>query len=336
MRFHDPHLLGLLALLPLWAGWRWHRARRAPALRLGHAAQYAALPDTWRSRVARHLPWLRVLILALLLLALARPQSIEREVTRQREGVDLMLVLDLSTSMLAEDAQADAMRGNRLTMARAVLADFLKGRPGDRIGLVAFAARPYPAAPLTLDHAWLQATIARLQPGDIEDGTALGDAILMALNRLRGKPGQRSKPGRAIILVTDGRDNAGGTAPELAAAAAKALGIRIHSVGIGARGQALIPVDDPFGGTHYRPVRADLDEAMLRRIAHLTGGVYFRADDRAALARVFREIDTLEKAPIQEKVYDAHREWYPFLLLGALALGLIELTARAVLLRRLP
>lgn len=334
MRFHDPHLLWLLLLLPFWAWWRWRRTRQAPALRLGHAALFAALPDTWRVRLARLLPLPRLLALVLIVLALARPQDVEHETTRHSEGVDLMLALDLSTSMLAEDAQADQPRENRLTMAQAVLADFLKGRPGDRIGLIAFAARPYPAAPLTLDHAWLQAAAGRLRAGDIEDGTALGDAILLALNRLRGKPGQRG--GKAIIVVTDGRNNAGTTSPELAAAAARTLGIRIHSVGIGSRGVAVIPMADPLGGTRYRQVQVDLDENTLREIATVSGGVYFRADDRNALTRVFQEIDRLEKGPIEEKVTFSYRERYPLFLLGALALGLMELALRAVFLRRLP
>ncbi len=334
MSFHDPYILWLLLLPPLWAWWLWRQERRAPALRLGHAAQFAALPDTWRVRLARQFPLLRLLTLVLIVLALARPQDIERETTRRGEGVDLMLALDLSTSMLAEDVQAGARRGNRLTMAQAVLSDFLKGRTGDRIGLVAFAARPYSAAPLTLDHAWLQAAAARLRAGDIEDGTALGDAMLMALNRLRGKPGKQR--GKAIILVTDGRNNAGATSPELAAAAARTLGIRIHSVGIGSRGAAVIPMADPLGGTRYRQVQVDLDESTLREIAAVTGGVYFRADDRNALTRVFQEIDRLEKGSIEEKVTYSYREWYPLFLLGALALGLMELALRAVLLRRLP
>jgi Ca-activated chloride channel family protein len=342
MRFQDPHYLYLLLLLPFWMLWLQHRARRAPTLRLGHESQIVALPDTWRSLSARSLPLLQALLLALALLALARPQSIEQESTVRSEGVDLMLALDLSTSMLAEDAQAAPPRKNRLTMAQDVLAAFLHGRPGDRIGLVAFAARPYSASPLTLDHAWLQSTVARLRTGDIEDGTALGDAIFAAINRLRGKPEQtreqqakRAKH-QAIVLVTDGRSNAGIGTPMMAAAAAKALGIRIHCIGIGSRGAAVMPMADPFGGVVYREVKADLDENTLREIAATTGGSYFRADDRAMLARVFQQIDRLEKAPIEEKVRLAYRELYPLFLLGALALGLVELTLRATLLRGLP
>ena len=183
----------------------------------------------------------------------------------------------------------------------------------------------------------------QLQAGAIEDGTALGDAILAALNRLRvstaGRVSNRTglaPKSQAIILITDGRSNAGTVAPETAAAAARALGIRIHAIGIGSRGPVVIPMDDPMGGTIYRRVQADLDENTLREIATSTGGSYFRADDGTSLTRVFRDIDRLEKRPMEEKVFFTYRELFPELLFGVLALGLIELTLRSTLLRTLP
>ncbi len=343
MKFHDPQLLYLLLLLLPWALLRHSRDRRVSALPMANADQLAALPDTFRVRFARYLPSLRFILLVLAILALARPQMIEREAKVISEGVDLIVALDLSTSMLAEDLAGGAARKNRLAMAKAVLADFLRGRQGDRVGLLAFAARPYPAAPLTLDHEWLQATVGQLQAGAIEDGTALGDAILAALNRLRvstaGRVSNRTglaPKSQAIILITDGRSNAGTVAPETAAAAARALGIRIHAIGIGSRGPVVIPMDDPMGGTIYRRVQADLDENTLREIATSTGGSYFRADDGTSLTRVFRDIDRLEKRPMEEKVFFTYRELFPELLFGVLALGLIELTLRSTLLRTLP
>lgn len=343
MKFHDPQLLYLLLLLLPWALLRRSRDRRVSALPMANADHLAALPDTFRVRFARYLPSLRFILLVLAILALARPQMIERETKVISEGVDLIVALDLSTSMLAEDIAGGAARKNRLAMAKAVLADFLRGRQGDRVGLLAFAARPYPAAPLTLDHEWLQATVAQLQAGAIEDGTALGDAILAALNRLRvstaGRVSNRTglaPKSQAIILITDGRSNAGTVAPETAAAAARALGIRIHAIGIGSRGPVVIPMDDPMGGTIYRRVQADLDENTLREIATSTGGSYFRADDGTSLTRVFRDIDRLEKRPMEEKVFFTYRELFPELLFGVLALGLIELTLRSTLLRTLP
>lgn len=345
MRFHDPQWLLLLLVLLPWALLRRRQTRGTPALPMADGAQIRALPDTLRARCGRCLPYLRLLLLALAILALARPQMVERETTVRSEGVDLVVALDLSSSMLAEDLRGSQTgkgeaRQNRLTMAKAVLADFVRSRRGDRIGLVAFAARPYPAAPLTLDHEWLLEAVARLQTGAIEDGTAIGDAILAALNRLRAKPAQNPSQdqarSQAVILITDGRSNAGATTPMTAAAAAKALGIRIHAIGIGSRGPAVIPIDDPLGGTLYRQVQADLDEPVLRGIAATTGGSYFRADDRGSLERVVREIDRLEKRPIEEKVFFNYRELFPMLLLAVLALGMAELVLRTTLLRRLP
>lgn len=292
----------------------------------------AVLPETFRTRCATHLPLLRLLMLALAILALARPQAVERETIVRSEGVDLVVVLDLSTSMLAEELGAPQPRKNRLMMAKEVLAEFLNARQGDRVGLVVFAGRPYRAAPLTLDHEWLRETIADLKPGVVEDGTALGDALMAAVNRLRGQAANS----RAVILLTDGRNNAGNSEPGLAAATARAMGIRVHAIGIGARGPVVVPTDHPLTGTMYRRVDADLDEAMLRNIATTTGGVYFRADDGRVLAEVFRQIDRLEKRPVEEKVQFTYREWFPALLLGMLTLGVLELCLATTLLRRLP
>jgi len=332
MRFHDPAILLLLPFLVTLALLIRYRERRRPALPFSGSVGMETLPDTLRSRLARFLPYLRIPVLALAIIALARPQAVERETKVQSQGIDLVVALDLSTSMLAEDLRGKGKRENRLTMAKGVLRDFIRDRRGDRIGLVAFAARPYPAAPLTLDHDWLQRAIDRLDADAIEDGTALGDAILAALNRLRGKPANS----RAVILITDGRSNAGTTSTGLATAAARALGIRVHAIGIGSRGPAVIPVASPLGGTTYRQVDADLDETTLQEIAGATGGSYFRADDRDVLVRVFREIDRLEKRPIEEKVFFTFRELYPPLLLTALAFLLAELVLRHTLLRRLP
>jgi Ca-activated chloride channel homolog len=331
MRFHDP---GILLLLPLIVALALliRRLERRPAFAFSCGAALEVLPETVRSRLAPLPTYLRLLVLALAIVALARPQAVERETKRQSRGIDLVVALDLSTSMLSEELQAKGKGENRLAMAKAVLRDFIRGRSGDRIGLVAFAARPYPAAPLTLDHGWLQTAIERLDVGAIEDGTALGDAILAALNRLRDKPANS----RAVILITDGRSNAGTASPGLASSAAKALGIRVHAIGIGSRGPAVIPVPSPLGGATYRRVDADLDEAALREIAGATGGSYFRADDGKVLSGVFREIDRLEKSPVEEKVFFSYRELYPPFLLAALALLLAELVLRLTLLRRLP
>lgn len=336
MRFHDPQWLLLLLLLLPWLLARRRRDRNAPALPIADGAQLEVLPDTLRARCGRWLPYLRLLLLALAIVALARPQTVERETKRRSEGVDLVVALDLSTSMLAEDLQGGAARKNRLAMAKEVLADFIRGRPGDRIGLVAFAARPYPAVPLTSDHAWLLGAVARLQTGAIEDGTALGDAILAALNRLKAGRAAVPAASQAVILITDGRSNAGATTPQLAAEAARTLGIRIHAIGIGSRGPAVIPVPDPLGGTLVRRIEADLDEGVLDEIATRTGGRYFRADNRDGLAQVFQAIDRLEKRPLEETIYFSYGELFALPLLGALALLVAELALRTTVLRTLP
>jgi Ca-activated chloride channel family protein len=332
MRFHDPAVLILLALLVPLAMMIRRRERSRPALPVPGSVRPILLPETLRSRLARLLPYLRLPVLALAILACARPQAVERETKVRSEGADLIVALDLSTSMLAEEQRGEGARENRLAMAKGVLRDFIRGRSGDRLGLVAFAARPYPAVPLTLDHDWLEQAIDRLDTGSIEDGTALGDAVLAALNRLRDKP----VGSRAVILITDGRNNAGAASPRLAAAAAKALGIKVHAIGIGSRGSAVIPVASPLGGTIYRRVDADLDETTLREIAETTGGSYFRADDRRGLGRVFGEIDRLEKSPAEVKVFFTFRELYPPFLLAALAFLLAEFTLRHTWLRRFP
>jgi Ca-activated chloride channel family protein len=366
VRFHDPQLLPLLLLLAPIAFLIRRRERGGAAVPFAGTAALAALPETPRCRLARLLPFVRLPVLALLILALARPQAVVRESVLPSRGMDLMVALDLSSSMLAQDlaeaaplaptasrrdresraavpggdeagaaASANRLAGereNRLEMAKGVLLDFIRRRGGDRIGLIAFAARPYAAAPLTLDHDWLRGTVGRLETGAIEDGTALGDAIMAAVNRLRDRPAQS----RAVILITDGRSNAGTVSPELAAAAAKALGIRVHAIGIGGQGRAAIPVPSPLGGTLLRLLDADLDEATLRRVAATSGGSYFRAADREVLVRVFQQIDRLEKSTVRQKAFFSYRELYPCLLWAALALLLSGSALRHTLLRRLP
>jgi len=285
-----------------------------------------------RQRVVRLLTGLQLTALTCMILAVARPQLINTETTVNSRGVDIVITLDLSTSMLAVDRNALARNRSRLAIAHEVTREFIARRPNDRIGFVAFAARPYPVAPLTLDHEWLAAILERQEVGSIEDGTALGDGILAAVNRLRASP----QGSRAVVLMTDGRSNAGATSPLAAARAAQVLGVRIHTIGIGAKAPAMFPVVDPLGGTSWRQVNADLDETTLREIAALTGGSTYRADDTAALRSVFQEIDRLEKRPIEEKRSRHVREVAPFLILSALLLLLFAQTLRSTWLRGYP
>ena len=331
MKFHDPLFLTLLiALIPLAIQLQ-RRTVRTYSIPIADGSQLLHFPETFRSRAARLLPLLWLPVLALLIVSLARPQMVIRETTVLTKAIDLMIALDLSTSMLAEDSTRGGTRKNRLAVAKEVVADFLQKRSGDRIGLIAFAARPYPAAPLTLDHIWLKGAVERLQVGLIEDGTAVGDGLLAALNRLRDKPAGS----RAVILITDGRNNTG-TAPDQAAAAAAALGIRVHTVGIGSTAMALFPTEDPLGGVSYRHIEADLDEQTLRMIAATTGGSYFRADRQHDLERVFTEIDRLEKRPVEEKIFFSYQELFPYFAVTGLLLSVSSSLLNLSLLRRVP
>ena len=332
MRLHDPWLLPLLVPLLLALPLLVRRERQRDGLRFPTLGLLANVPDTLRARAARWLPWLRYPALVLLLLALARPQSLLTSEPVRAEGIDIVLAVDVSTSMLAEDLVAGAPRQSRLAAAREVLREFVGRRGDDRLALVAFAARPYLVAPLTLDGDWLRSNLDRLESGLIEDGTALGDALLAALNRFPDKP----KRERVVILLTDGRSNAGDVAPAVATEAARALGARVYTIGVGGTGEAFFPFADPLGGTSYRRVRADLDEATLTAIAQRTGGAFFRATDPAALAAVYRAIDRLERRPIEERVARSYAERFPPPLLAGLLLLALELLLAGTLLRRAP
>lgn len=328
MTFQTP--LALLLLFPLAIILFLQRKKNMPsAIKLPGIALIPALPKTMKQRLAQLLPRLQTAALICMIVALARPQLISTETSVTSRGVDIVIALDLSTSMLAVDRGTPDRGRSRLAIAKEVTRDFIAGRPGDRIGFVAVAARPYPVAPLTLDHEWLTTVLDRLEIGAIEDGTALGDGILAAVNRLRS-----SRAGsRAVVLMTDGRSNVGEVSPGAAASAARALGIRVHTIGIGAKVPALFPVTDPLGGIVWREVNADLDEASLREIAAITGGGSFRAGDASGLRAVFREIDRLEKRPIEEKQRRNAHDLFTPLLLAALLLVMFSQALRATWLR---
>jgi len=330
VRLDDPFALLLLLLVPVVA--RLRRGRRDAALHLpGLPALREGTGRRSGGRAAWRwiLPTLRVGAVACLAGALARPQGGLAESRVVTEGIDIMLAVDLSSSMLAEDFTLAGKRANRLTAAKAVVADFINGRAsGDRIGLVLFAARPYTQCPLTLDHGWLQANIERAEIGMIEDGTAIGSALATAVARLEKSDGKS----RIVILLTDGQNNAGKVSPATAAEAAKALGYRVYTIGAGTRGVAPYPTRDLFGNLVYRPVPVDIDEATLREIAAATGGRYFRATDTESLKEIYGEIDVLEKSPHAGLHYREYRELYPWLLVpGIIFLGIEVLLLRTVL-----
>jgi Ca-activated chloride channel family protein len=329
MRLADPWwLLALLVMPLLWtAGRRRDVAVRFPSL----AALQAVAPGGAGGR-RWILSVLRSVTLGLVVLALARPQ-LGREATRvHREGVDIMLAVDVSGSMLAEDFELEGQRASRLAVVKSVVRDFVAARPDDRIGLVVFGGRPYTQAPLTLDHGWLNQHLERVEVGMIEDGTAIGSGLATAVARLRAS----SAPSKVVVLLTDGQNNAGRMTPGTAADAAAALGVKVYTVGAGTRGMAPFPARDVFGRKVYRPMPVDIDEDTLRTIAQTTGARYFRATDTAQLRDVFAEIDRAEKVEFEAPVFHDYREMYPWLGWPALALLLAEVGLRGTLLRKLP
>jgi len=328
-RFASPLwlLLGAAALGAAWAMAR-RRAGGDARLRLPAAEARMRIGITPWQRLDRALPVLRAALLLLVTAALARPQAGEeiRSVTTQ--GVDIVLVLDVSTSMMAQD-----FPGNRLEEARRTVARFVAGRPSDRIGLVVFAGVAVTRCPLTLDHAMLRQHLDEVDfaPRD-QDGTALGMGLAAGVNRLRDSQAKS----RVVVLLTDGRNNRGQLGPEAAAEAARALGIKVYTVGVGTEGEAPVPVDAGPLGRRVVMQRVDLDEPLLRQVAERTQGRYFRATDADALERVFTTIDALEKSDIRSRVRLLYTELFGLVLVPALGLLLLEQGLAATRLKRIP
>ncbi|MGD8399349.1 MAG: VWA domain-containing protein, partial [Bacillota bacterium] len=320
-------LLLLLLLFPLVLAIK--RSRPRGAVRYPTVSHLQDIKPTWRVKYAPYLPWLTVTAAGLLIIALARPQVGRKELIVRQEGIDILLTLDVSTSMLAEDFK----RGqNRLDSVKEVTRRFIAKRPNDRIGMVIFAGRPYILSPLTWDHDWCQGRLAETKTGMIEDGTAIGSALATAINRLR----ESKAKSKVIILLTDGSNNAGAIQPQTAAEAAQALGVTIYTIGAGSQGLVPYPVIDKYGNKHYQQVQIDLDEDLLKSIAQTTRGQYFRATDSQSLRQIFAKIDRMQKTVIKMPQYLDYQDLYPYFLLGALMLLLAEAILANTVFRRLP
>lgn len=334
MTFAHPWFLLLLLLPPLLA-WLKGRRGRSPAFLYSSVKLVAGLAQARRSHAGAFLAALRWLALALFIVALAQPRWLKSTTQVKASGVDIAVAFDLSGSMLSEDFVVKGARVNRFNMARSVLTKFIDERPGDRIGLVVFASQAYIATPLTLDHEFLIENLERLEIGSInQNQTAIGDALATAVNRLRDV---KSKS-KIVILMTDGQNNAGKIQPLMAADAARALGIKVYTIGIGEQGEAPMPVGrNPYTGqTVYQNVPVDVDEDTLQKIAEETGGKYYRADNAEKFRQIYAEIDKLEKTEATINKYTEFKELFPWAVLGGLLLLLLELVLGQTIFRRLP
>jgi Ca-activated chloride channel family protein len=329
MRLHDPWVLAL-ALPLLWFATRRLRAGRALVFpRLG------ALSGTRggiRTQAAQSLPWLGLAACALIVAALSRPQLPGEPQRISAEGIDIMLAVDISGSMLAEDFSVDGKRANRLEAVKNAVRNFLDKRSGDRVGLVLFAGRPYTQSPMTLDHGWLVQNLERAKVGMIEDGTAVGSALATAVARLENSDAES----KVVVLLTDGQNNAGRISPLAAAEAAETLGYRVYTIAAGTRGMAPFPTTDFFGNKAFRPVEVDVDEETLKQISEMTGGRFFRATDTESLEEIYAEIDRLETTSREGLDSIDYRDMYAWPAIAAFALLFLELALRETWLRILP
>lgn len=327
-QFADPQLLWLLTvLLPIGALYIWRRRKGGAAIRVSSADSFAGLPKGIRYRM-RDLPFvLRCAAVALLVIAIARPQNSETGSSTTTEGIDIVLAMDISTSMLARDFEPD-----RITAAKDVAAKFIADRRNDRIGIVAFAGESFTQSPLTTDKSTLQTLLAQLETGMIEDGTAIGNGLATAVNRLR----ESEAKSKVVILLTDGVNNAGQVSPSTAAEIAAGYGIRVYTIGVGTMGTAPYPMQDMWGNIRYVPVQVEIDEQILTDIASLTGGEYFRATDKNTLSQIYGQINEMEKSRVETNEFTTHTELAGRFMLWAFILLLAEFAVRFCWLRRLP
>ena len=328
MEFAHPYIFwALTVLVPMTAYYVWRTMQGGSTIDISTVEGVRRAPKTVRYYL-RHLPFvLRCAAVAMIVTALARPQSAEHDTRTDAEGIDIVMAIDVSTSMLARDFNPD-----RITAAKEVAAEFVAARPADRIGLVVFAGESLTQSPLTTDRATLQTLLARIRSGVIEDGTAIGNGLATSINRLR----ESEAKSKVIILLTDGVNNRGQISPLTAAQIAKEYGIRVYTIGVGRRGKAPYPAVDMFGNQSFVQMEVEIDEDILRSIADETGGKYFRATDKRKLKEIYDEIDTLEKSKVEISQFTLlHEEYLPFVL-AALALLALEFLLKALVLNRLP
>lgn len=324
MSFASPGYLFLLLLLIPVVGWYIYELHKSEAsVQMSSGSVMKAQARSWRIYLL-HLPFvLRVAGICLLSIALARPQLTNRWSSESTEGIDIMMALDISGTMQAED-----LKPNRLEAAKQVASEFVIARPNDQIGLVVFAGESFTQCPLTTDHAVLVNLFKSVKFGMIEDGTAIGLGLANAVNRMKDS----QTKSKVVILLTDGSNNRGDIDPMTAAEIAKTFGIRVYAIGVGSHGQARVPVQTPMG-VQYMTMDSEFDETTLQQIASTTGGQYFRATDNNSLRKIYEQIDQMEKTKLRVREYAKHTDWFaPFLLAALLCLAL-EIVLRGFVLR---
>jgi len=327
LHFADPEYLWLLLLIPAAVAWYWYKLRHySVSMQLSSTAVFKQSVKGWKHYARYGLFGLRMLAAGLLIIALARPQSNMNRQDISVEGIDIIMATDISSSMLAED-----IRPNRLEAAKEVAIDFINSRPDDRIGLVVFSGESFTQCPLTTNHALLINLFKDIDVGMIDDGTAIGDGLATAVNRLK----ESKAKSKVIILLTDGVNNMGSIDPQSAAEMAELYGIRIYTIGVGSMGTALYPVRTQFG-IQYQRMEVQIDEALLQKISALTNGKYFRATNRQKLQDIYKEIDRLEKSKIDVTEFNRKKEEFlPFVIL-ALVLLSFEFVLRFAVLKLVP
>ena len=324
--FAEPLFLYLLIAIPAMIAFYVIKQQKTTAsLRMPGLQPFDGSVTTFRHYLRHMLFAFRALAVTLLIIVLARPQTTDKFQDMSTEGIDIVLALDISGSMLARDFRPD-----RLEASKNVATEFISGRPYDRIGLVVFSGESFTQCPLTTDHAVLINMMREIQSGMIEDGTAIGNGLATAVNRIKDSEAKS----KVIILITDGVNNRGEIAPATAAGIAKTYGIRVYTIGVGTQGVAPYPVQTPYG-MQYQDMQVEIDEAILREISQTTGGKYFRATDNNKLVQVYNEIDKLEKSKIDVRQLSRKYEKYLFPALAAFCLLVIEIVMRNTIFRNL-
>ncbi len=331
MVFKDPWVLALL--LPIFIlVYFLRKSNRGPTFLFPSKHLLSGVGASWKNRFIWLPDVLRYGAIILFVIALAGPRLVQKETLHKTEGIDIVLAIDASGSMAAEDFTINNQRMNRLAIIKNVVKEFIQNRKNDRIGIVAFGGVAYTVCPLTTDYAWLEQNLDRVDLGLIEDGTAIGSAVSSSLLRLKTSTAKS----KIIILLTDGMNNAGQIDPLKAAQLAKNQGVKMYTIGAGSKGYVPFPAQDFFGRKVYQNVLIDLDENTLTKMAEMTGGKYFRAVDTESLRKIYSEIDTLEKTKIEEIGYLEYEELFDKVLAVALFFILCELILRNTILMRIP